>query len=38
MSYDKYRDAKRIFRLTGEYNDNGKLETGADWPAPMAKP
>ncbi len=37
MSYDKYPDAKRIFRLTGEYNNNGKLETGADWPAPMAK-
>jgi putative ABC transport system permease protein len=38
LSYDKsYPDAKRIFRVTGEYNNNGKVETGADWPAPLAK-
>jgi putative ABC transport system permease protein len=37
LSYDKsYPAAQRIFRLTGEYDDNGKTETGADWPAPMA--
>ena len=38
LSYDKsYPDAERIYRITGEYNNNGKLETGADWPPPMAK-
>jgi putative ABC transport system permease protein len=38
LSYDKsYPDANRIFRVTGEYVNNGKLETGADWPAPLAK-
>ena len=38
LSFDKYYpDANRIFRVTGEYNLNGKLETGADWPAPLAK-
>jgi putative ABC transport system permease protein len=38
LSYDKfYPDTNRIFRVTGEYNDQGKLETGADWPPPMAK-
>jgi putative ABC transport system permease protein len=38
LSYDKsYPTANRVFRITGEYDDNGKLETGADWPAPMAK-
>ncbi len=38
LSYDKsYPDANRIFRVTGEYDNNGKLETGADWPPPMAK-
>jgi putative ABC transport system permease protein len=38
LSYDKsYPDANRIFRVIAEYNDQGKLETGADWPAPMAK-
>jgi putative ABC transport system permease protein len=37
LSYDKsYPDAARIFRVTGMYDDNGKIETGADWPAPMA--
>jgi putative ABC transport system permease protein len=38
LSYDKYYpDTNRIYRITGEYNNNGKLETGADWPPPMAK-
>jgi putative ABC transport system permease protein len=38
LSYDKsYPDANRIFRVTGEYDNNGKIETGADWPAPMAR-
>jgi putative ABC transport system permease protein len=38
LSYDKkWAFADRIFRITGEYNNNGKIETGADWPAPMAK-
>jgi putative ABC transport system permease protein len=38
LSYDSsYPYASRIYRITGEYNDNGKIETGADWPAPMAK-
>ena len=38
LSYDKsYVNASRIYRITGEYNDNGKIETGADWPAPLAK-
>ncbi len=38
LSYDKnYPAANRIYRITGEYDNNGKLEAGADWPAPMAK-
>lgn len=38
LSYDKsYPGANRIYRVTGEYDNQGKLETGADWPAPMAK-
>ena len=38
LSYDKYYPTtKRIYRITGEYDNNGKLETGADWPPPMAK-
>ncbi|MEX6689623.1 ABC transporter permease [Danxiaibacter flavus] len=38
LSYDKsYPDNDRIFRITGEYNDKGNMETGADWPPPMAK-
>ena len=38
LSYDQsYPDAARIYRITGEYDNNGKVETGADWPAPMAK-
>src|SRR6478735_8852291 len=38
LSYDKnWAYADRIYRITGEYNNNGKIETGNDWPAPMAK-
>src|SRR5678815_3993371 len=38
LSYDKnWKNADRIYRIIGEYNDNGKIESGADWPAPMAK-
>ena len=38
LSYDKkWKYADRIYRITGEYNNNGKIETGADWPPPMAK-
>ncbi len=38
LSYDKsYPDQDRIYRLLGEYNDNGISGTGADWPAPTAK-
>ena len=38
LSYDKYYPTtKRIYRITGEYDNNGKVETGADWPPPMAK-
>lgn len=38
LSYDQsWADANRIYRITGEFDNNGKLETGADWPAPMAK-
>ncbi|TMI82674.1 MAG: FtsX-like permease family protein [Bacteroidetes bacterium] len=38
LSYDRfYPTTNRIYRITGEYNNNGKLETGADWPPPMAK-
>jgi putative ABC transport system permease protein len=38
LRYDKnWANADRIYRITGEYKFEGKLETGADWPAPMAK-
>ena len=38
LRYDKnWAYANRIYRITGEYKFEGKLETGADWPAPMAK-
>jgi putative ABC transport system permease protein len=38
LSYDKnWAYGDRIYRITGEYKFDGKLETGADWPAPMAK-
>lgn len=38
LSYDKnWANSDRIYRVTGEYNIDGKTLTGADWPAPMAK-
>jgi putative ABC transport system permease protein len=38
LRYDKnWTYADRIYRITGEYKFEGKLQTGADWPAPMAK-
>ncbi|HEX9509803.1 MAG TPA: ABC transporter permease [Puia sp.] len=38
LSYDRsYPDTARLYRITGEYDHDGKIETGADWPAPMAK-
>jgi len=38
LSYDKnWAYSDRIYRITGEYNIEGKTLTGADWPAPMAK-
>ena len=36
MSYDNtYPDAARIYRTVGVFNDNGKIEKGTSWPAPM---
>jgi putative ABC transport system permease protein len=38
LSYDKnWTYADRIYRLTSEFNDNGKVISGNSWPAPMAK-
>lgn len=38
LSYDKsWTNSERIYRIVGEYNDNGKTGKGIDWPAPMAK-
>ena len=38
LSYDRYYPTTgRIYRITLEYNNSGKIETGADWPPPMAK-
>jgi len=38
LSYDKnWSTADRIYRITGEYDIGGKITSGADWPAPMAK-
>ena len=38
LSYDtSWANAHRIYRLTGEYNEDGKTQTGVAWPAPMAK-
>ncbi|HVY73345.1 MAG TPA: ABC transporter permease [Puia sp.] len=38
LSYDRsFPDGARIYRITAEYNIHGKIETGADWPPPMAK-
>src|SRR5450631_873245 len=37
-SYDKsYPDTNRIYRLVEFYNNNGKLEKGDDYPAPISK-
>jgi len=37
-SFDRsYPDTNRIYRVVGEYYDNGKIEKGTDWPAPMGK-
>jgi putative ABC transport system permease protein len=37
-SFDKsYPDANRIYRVVGYFNDNGKVDKGTDWPAPMSK-
>jgi len=36
LSYDKaWPDADRIYRLAEAFNDNGKIDKGIDWPAPM---
>jgi putative ABC transport system permease protein len=36
LSYDSmYPEAARIYRTVGVYNDNGKIEKGTSWPAPM---
>ncbi|MGN6494385.1 MAG: ABC transporter permease [Agriterribacter sp.] len=38
LSYDQsWQDSDRIYRITGEYNNNGAVLTGAHWPPPMAK-
>jgi len=38
LNYDRsYPDTGRIFRLTVEYNDNGKMGSGATWPFPAAQ-
>jgi len=38
LSYDKsYPDANRIFRVVMVYTDNGTIQRGPDWPAPLAK-
>jgi putative ABC transport system permease protein len=38
LSYDKsYPDASRIYRVVGFFQNNGTLEKGTDFPAPMGK-
>ncbi|HET9279442.1 MAG TPA: ABC transporter permease, partial [Flavitalea sp.] len=38
LSYDQhYLQAKKIYRLVGEFNENGKVDKGVSMPAPMAK-
>jgi putative ABC transport system permease protein len=38
LNYDRsYPDTARIYRLTVEYNDNGKMGSGATWPYPAAQ-
>src|ERR1700712_4029924 len=37
-SFDRsYPDADRIYRVVGEFNDNGKINKGVDFPAPLGK-
>ncbi len=37
-SFDRsYPDSGRIYRVYGAFNDNGKIEKGTDFPAPMGK-
>ncbi len=36
LSYDKsWPDANRIYRVNEAFNNDGKMEKGVDWPAPM---
>ena len=38
LSYDShYKDAASIFRVVGSVDNNGKIEKGVSWPAPLAK-
>ncbi len=38
LSYDKsYPDASRIYRVIVKFDNNGKMEMGADWPPPLAR-
>jgi putative ABC transport system permease protein len=38
LNYDRsYPDTGRIYRLTDEFNDNGKIGTGASWPYPATQ-
>jgi putative ABC transport system permease protein len=38
VSFDRsYPNAANIYRIYGIYNDNGKIEKGTDFPAPMGK-
>jgi putative ABC transport system permease protein len=38
LSYDQsYPDTNRIYRVYSEYDDNGTINKGVDWPAPMGK-
>ncbi|MEP6949242.1 MAG: ABC transporter permease, partial [Ginsengibacter sp.] len=38
LGYDKsYPDGDRIYRIVGEYEDNGTIGKGVDFPPPMAK-
>jgi putative ABC transport system permease protein len=37
-SFDRtYPDSGRIYRVVGAYNNDGKIDKGTDWPAPMGK-
>ena len=38
LSYDKhYPQAKRIYRVVGAYNENGKISRGTSTPAPLVR-